>query len=88
MGRARFYAAEVLLGLENLHSRGIVLRDLKLENVLLARDGHIKIIDFGLSKENVFEGELRRCEREYILRLIEQKQWGCRTKVLNILFSP
>ena len=48
-GRARFYAAEVLLGLENLHSRGIVLRDLKPEDILLARDGHIKLIEVSVS---------------------------------------
>jgi serine/threonine protein kinase len=47
---ARFYAAEIVLVLEYLHSRAIVYRDLKPENILLAQDGHVKLIDFGFSK--------------------------------------
>ena len=50
---ARFYLAETLLSLEYLHSKGIVYRDLKPSNILLDSDGHIKMTDFGLAKENV-----------------------------------
>ena len=49
--RARFYAAEISLALEHLHSYGIVYRDLKPENILIGKDGHIVLTDFGLSKE-------------------------------------
>jgi serine/threonine protein kinase len=40
---ARFYAAEILLGLEHLHKAGYVHQDLKPENVLIDKDGHAKI---------------------------------------------
>ncbi|KAL8510009.1 hypothetical protein ACS0TY_017005 [Phlomoides rotata] len=44
----RFFAAEVLLALEYLHSKGIVYRDLKPENILIRDDGHIMLSDFDL----------------------------------------
>ena len=52
----RFYASEVLLGLEHFHNLGIIYRDLKLENIMLGPDGHIKIGDYGMCKDNMWYG--------------------------------
>ncbi|KAI0658369.1 hypothetical protein C8Q70DRAFT_917828 [Cubamyces menziesii] len=49
--RARFYAAEIVEGVEGLHAAGVIYRDLKPENILIGADGHIVLTDFGLSKE-------------------------------------
>ncbi len=50
-GQIRLYIAEMILGLEYLHSKGIIYRDLKLENILIRDDGHLCLSDFGLAKE-------------------------------------
>ncbi|CAJ0938626.1 unnamed protein product [Ranitomeya imitator] len=50
----KFYAAELVCGIQYLHSKGIVHRDLKPSNILVAATGHIKIADFGLALENIY----------------------------------
>ncbi|KAI0034647.1 hypothetical protein K488DRAFT_83829 [Vararia minispora EC-137] len=54
--QAKFYAAEVLLALEYFHANGIIYRDLKLDNILLTLDGHVKVADYGLCKEEMWYG--------------------------------
>lgn len=49
--RCTFYIAELIIALEHIHKHGIVYRDIKLENILIDADGHIKLVDFGLCKK-------------------------------------
>jgi tRNA A-37 threonylcarbamoyl transferase component Bud32 len=49
---AKFYISELILAIEYLHNHNILYRDLKPENILISSDGHIKLADFGLAKEN------------------------------------
>uniref|UniRef100_A0AC35TQI6 Protein kinase domain-containing protein n=1 Tax=Rhabditophanes sp. KR3021 TaxID=114890 RepID=A0AC35TQI6_9BILA len=50
---AKFYAAEIVLALEYLHSAKIAYRDLKPENLIISAEGHIKLTDFGFAKRIV-----------------------------------
>jgi len=50
---ARFYIAELLLGVEHIHSLGYVYRDMKPENCLVDRDGHVRVADFDQSAKLV-----------------------------------
>nr|CCA19476.1 protein kinase putative [Albugo laibachii Nc14] len=51
--KARLFAAEIVLALQALHTHDIIYRDLKPENILLDLEGHVRLTDFGLSKEAV-----------------------------------
>jgi len=48
---AKFYAGEIVLAFAYLHSKNVIYRDLKPENLLIDCDGHMKITDFGFAKE-------------------------------------
>lgn len=55
---AQFFIAELILAIEHLHSLDIIYRDLKPENILIDQEGHIKLADFGLAKENVADNKV------------------------------
>jgi serine/threonine protein kinase len=55
--QAKYYACEVLLALQYFHAKGIIYRDLKLDNILLTLDGHVKVADYGLCKEDMWYGK-------------------------------
>lgn len=55
---ARFFAAEIVLGIEELHKNNIIYRDLKPDNVLIDQSGHAVLTDFGLSKQGVEDEDL------------------------------
>lgn len=54
--KARFYLAEIVLALNFLHNKGIVYGDLKLDHVILDRNGHCKLIDFGMCRQLTHSG--------------------------------
>ena len=55
--KAKIYIAEIVLALEELHKNDIIFRDLKPENVMVDAEGHVALIDFGLSKERVVHND-------------------------------
>jgi len=56
----KFYIAELILAIEHIHSLDVIYRDLKPENILLDEEGHIKLADFGLAKENIGKDDVAR----------------------------
>ena len=55
-----FYAAEIVLALEYIHSRNVLYRDLKPENILLDKEGHVRMTDFGIARPVESPGEVTK----------------------------
>jgi len=49
---AKFLVAELILGMKYMHEKGVIFRDLKPENILIDSEGHIRLADFGLAKQD------------------------------------
>nr|AML78017.1 putative LOV domain-containing protein [Hypecoum procumbens] len=77
---ARFYAAEVVVGLEYLHCLGIIYRDLKPENILLEKDGHVVLTDFDLSF-------LTSCEPQVLKQPLPAKRRRSRSQAPPTFFA-
>ncbi len=50
---SRFYASQLVMAIDSVHKMNYIHRDLKPDNVLIGKDGHIKLSDFGLCKHSV-----------------------------------
>ena len=77
---ARFYVAEIILAIESIHKLGCIHRDIKPDNVLIDKNGHIKLTDFGLTKisdiifQNNFQKNMNINENE---KITHNKNYSC-----------
>ncbi|KAL4448713.1 hypothetical protein ABPG74_012802 [Tetrahymena malaccensis] len=78
--QTRFYVSQMILAIEFLHEKNVIYRDLKPENVLIDKQGYIRVTDFGLSKQNVkgnYEAKSVVGTPEYLApEILEGKGYG------------
>jgi serine/threonine protein kinase len=58
--KAKFYICEIILALGELHKNDIIYRDLKPDNIVIDKDGHVLLTDFGLSREGVYDKNIAK----------------------------
>ena len=58
--KAKFYICEITLALGELHKKDIIFRDLKPDNIVIDKEGHAMLTDFGLSREGVNEKHIAK----------------------------
>ncbi|GAA6061906.1 hypothetical protein JCM10212_000531 [Sporobolomyces blumeae] len=90
---AKKYVAEVVVGLEHLHSSGIIHRDLKPDNLLIDAKGHLKLTDFGLSRIGLLGRQtqlpgLREREQSHLRRPSASTRTSSHNKDFSTSSSP
>ncbi|KAL2553394.1 Serine/threonine-protein kinase WAG2 [Forsythia ovata] len=89
----RFYAAEVLLALEYLHTQGIVFRDLKLENILIWEYGQIMLTDFDLCFDTDVPPKLENCTNIKVVSngkysCFSDRRWQREERIIEFIAEP
>jgi len=88
----KFYFAELILALESLHNLDIIHRDLKPGNIMISRNGHIKLTDFGLSEKGIMDKVQNHCAKvkrnpSFEIKKIESSKLGTRKKDQESIFG-
>ena len=71
---AKFYTAEIVLAVDSVHKMNYIHRDLKPDNILIDKNGHIKLSDFGLCKNAEIKPRLELGNRQSSVATNQQNQ--------------
>ncbi len=74
---ARFYTAELILAVDSIHKLDCIHRDIKPDNILIDKNGHIKLSDFGLAKVSDKLYENNKAQEFNRNKLTHQKNYSC-----------